>query len=362
MRGRLRIYRKLLLPFTILYGIAIETRNWLFDINVLKSKSYFTPLINVGNIAIGGTGKTPHIEYLIRLLNKDFTLSTLSRGYKRTTKGFIIAKPGHTYEDIGDEPKQLKSQFPKVLVTVDEDRRRGVEQLENLEVSPDVILLDDAFQHRYIKPGLNILLTDYFNPYWTDQLLPMGNLRDSKSQVRRADIVVVTKTPKSISPIKKRIIKKELDLFPYQNLFFTTIKYGELIKLDLNNTSGKISSDCTVLMLTGIAKSSHLKNYLNSKFHSVESATFSDHHSYTPQNVKDIISQFNAIENSNKIIVTTLKDAVRLKDNSIFAELSELPIYYQAIEVGFLNTEDETKFNELILKYVRNAKRDRRVH
>ena len=361
MSGKKQHYRKLLLPFSLIYGFIIGVRNWMFDNEILKSKAYYTPVINVGNITIGGTGKTPHIEYLIRFLNSNFKISTLSRGYKRKTKGFIIANLTHSYEDIGDEPKQLKSEFEDVLVCVDENRQRGIENIEKLENKPDLILLDDAFQHRYVKPGLNILLTDYFNPYWKDQLLPVGNLRDSKSQVNRADIVIVSKTPKSISPIKKRIIKKELNLFPYQNLFFTTIKYGELIRIG-NTKDISIDSSYTVLMLTGIAKSAHLKTHLNINFEKVEVSKFGDHHSYSEIDIKNIIEKFIKIENSNKIIVTTLKDAVRLKDNSIFAELSNLPIYYQAIEVGFLNEDDKKEFNDLILKYVRNAKRDRKVY
>lgn len=361
MRVRWKPYRKLLLPLGVIYGLVIWVRNWMFDVKILKSKPYFTPLINVGNIAIGGTGKTPHIEYLIRLLNVDFRISTLSRGYKRKTKGFIISDSKHSYEDIGDEPKQLKSQFSDVIVCVDENRRRGIENIEKIEMAPEVILLDDAFQHRYVMPGLNILLTDYFHPYWNDQLLPVGNLRDSKSQVDRADIVIVSKTPKSISPIKKRIIKKELNLFPYQNLFFTTIKYGQLIKIG-NSENIAFDKSYSVLMLTGIAKSLHLKTHLKAKFSQVSALKFSDHHSYSESDIKNIIKEYNEIKNSKKIIVTTLKDAVRLKDNSIFAELSNFPIYYQSIEVGFLNEDDQEEFNKLILKYVRNAKRDRKVY
>jgi len=354
-------YKKLLLPFSLIYSIVIGFRNWLFDVKILKSKSYFTPVINVGNIAIGGTGKTPHIEYLIRFLSSEFKISTLSRGYKRKTKGFIQSTLDHSYEDIGDEPKQLKTQFKNITVCVDENRQRGIENIEQLENPPDIVLLDDAFQHRYVKPGLNILLTDYFHPYWKDYLLPMGGLRDSKSQVNRADIVIVSKTPKSISPIKKRIIKKELNLYPYQNLFFTTIKYGNIIKFG-SSKELQIDEDYSILMLTGIAKSKHLKTHLNIHYKEVVGMKFNDHHSYSETDVKNIINTFEEIDNPKKIIVTTLKDAVRLKDNRIFDELSKLPIYYQAIEIGFLNKDDKKEFNELILKYVRNAKRDRKVY
>lgn len=360
MHRKTNTYRKFLLPFTLIYALIINVRNWLFDVEILKSKSYFTPMINVGNITIGGTGKTPHIEYLIRLLKQDFKIATLSRGYKRETKGFIEARTTHTYKDIGDEPKQLSSQFPDITVSVDGDRRRGVESLQNLTLPPELILLDDAFQHRYVKPGLNILLTDYFYPYWADTLLPVGNLRDSKSQVKRADIVIVTKTPNSISPIKKRIIKTELNLFPYQNLFFTTIQYGDLVSLGENTVA--FDSSYSVLLLTGIAKPQHLKHYLKSKFSEIKSIIFPDHHAFKDSDASEILKAYDSIPNPKKMVVTTLKDAVRLKDNRIFAQLSSLPIFYQAIQVGFLCDDDEQEFKKLILKYVRNAQRDRKVY
>lgn len=356
-----RKYRWLFVPFMLIYGLVVWIRNWAFDVQILKSQTYSTPIITVGNITVGGTGKTPHIEYLIRLFQTEFSVATLSRGYKRKTKGFIIADEHHTYEDIGDEPKQLKSQFPTVTVSVDADRRRGVQALESQNTAPEIILMDDAFQHRYVSPTVNILLTDYFHPFWKDKLLPVGDLRDSKSQVDRAEIVIVSKTPKSISPIKKRIIKTELSLFPYQNLFFTTIKYGELVSVSQSDFS-TIDNSFSVLMLTGIAKSSHLKTHLKAKFREVKSIEYSDHHSYSESDVKDIIQAFESIDNPKKIIVTTLKDAVRLEDNIIFAQFSSLPVYYQAIEVGFLSDNDEKKFNQLILKYVREAKRDRKIY
>ena len=353
-------YRKFLFPLSLIYGFIIWIRNWLFDISILKSKSYFTPSINVGNIALGGTGKTPHIEYLIELLSEDYKISTLSRGYKRKTKGFLIANQNHSFEDVGDEPKQLKYQFKDVIVSVDGNRQRGIENLENLEDKPDVILLDDAFQHRYVKPGVNILLTDYSRPYWEDDILPVGNLRDNSFQVRRADIVIVSKTPESITPMTKRIITKKLNLFPYQNLFFTSIVYGNLECI--TKYIDFIEKECTVLMLTGIASPEHLGRYLNKKYKKVITLEFPDHHSFTESDFNKVINQFNAIASENKIVVTTLKDAVRLKDNRNFAKFSEIPIFYQAMKIDFLGEEDKIKFNKLILKYVRNAQRDRKVY
>ena len=349
-------YRKYLLPFSLVYGFIIWCRNWLFDVSILKSKSYFTPTINVGNIAVGGTGKTPHIEYLINLLSNDYKVATLSRGYKRKTKGFLIADPKHSFEDIGDEPKQLKYQFKDVIVTVDGNRQRGIEQLEKLEEKPDLILLDDAFQHRYVRPGVNILLTDYSKPYWEDKILPAGDLRDSSEQVRRADIVIVSKSPVLITAMRKRIILRNLNLFPYQNLFFTTIVYGDLICI--TKQANYIKEDTAVLMLTGIANPKHLETHLLRNYKSVISLEFPDHHSFTERDFVNVIEQYNLISSENKIIVTTLKDAVRLKDNRNFTKFSEIPMFYQSMKIEFLEGEKE-EFNKLILKYVRNAKRDR---
>ena len=361
MHKKWETYRKYLLPFSLVYGFVIGFRNWLFDISILKSKSYFTPTINVGNIAIGGTGKTPHVEYLIKLLSPDYHISTLSRGYKRKTKGFLIAEQQHSFEDIGDEPKQLKYQFNNVLVSVDEDRQRGIEQLEKLEDKPDVIILDDAFQHRYVKPGINILLSDYSSPFWEDHILPVGNLRDNLSQVRRADVVIVSKTPESITAMSKRVIAKKLKLFPYQNLFFTSIVYGGLECITKCKTI-VIEQEYAVLMLTGIANPKHLEQYLVEKFNSVETIEFPDHYSFQEADFDRIIKKFEAIDAENKIIVTTLKDAVRLEDNCNFEKLSEIPVFYQNMEIGFLNEKEKDEFNNLILKYVRNAKRDRKVY
>ncbi len=353
----LKSYRKFLKPFSYLYGGIISIRHSLFDLGLLKTKSFQTPTINVGNIALGGTGKTPHIEYLIRLLSSDYKVATLSRGYKRKTKGFLLANSNHTFEDIGDEPKQFKIQFPNISVSVDGNRCRGVNTLESLEEKPEVILLDDAYQHRYIAPGLNILLTDYAHPFWSDCLLPAGNLRDSKRQVRRADIVLITKTPEQIKPIQKRILKKQADLFPYQHLFFTTIRYGDLEPL--SSKSNIISeSDTSVLMLTGIANPSHLKEYLSGRFKEVVPLIFPDHHNFKASDFEKITEKYQNIENENKIIITSLKDAVRLKDNLNFAKLVDLPIFYQPIEIGFFDDKEQKKFNELILKYVRKNKRN----
>ncbi len=350
-------YRKFLMPFSYLYQGIINFRHMLFNMGVLKTRSFKTPTINVGNLALGGTGKTPHIEYLIRFLSEDYRVATLSRGYKRKTKGFILADNHHSFEDIGDEPKQLKTQFPNILVSVDANRCRGVEQLEHLSDKPDIILLDDAYQHRYINPGFNILLTDYSNPFWEDDLLPAGNLRDSKGQVRRADVVLITKTPEEIKPIQKRIIKKHVNLFPYQHLFFTNIKYGKLVSIGSGKAPER-TSGYSALMLTGIANPSHLEHYLSEHFQELIPFTFPDHYAFKESDFDKILQKYEGIQNEYKIIVTTLKDAVRLKDNVNFAKLVDLPIFYQSIEIGFFDESDQKKFNELILKYVRKSKRN----
>ena len=222
--------RKWLYPVSLLYGTGVWLRNKLFDWNILKERSFPLPVISVGNITVGGTGKTPHTEYLIRLLSKEYQVSVLSRGYKRKSKGFILSTTHSTVSEIGDEPYQMKQKYPHVHVAVDANRCNGIEQLCSHNITPetDVILLDDAFQHRYVKPGMNILLVNYHRLICNDMLLPAGKLRENPNGKHRAKIVIVTKCPKNITPIDLRVLTKQMELFPYQYLFFTTFEYGKL--------------------------------------------------------------------------------------------------------------------------------------
>ena len=221
---------KWLLPASWLYGAVIKVRNKLFDSGILEERGYPIPIISIGNITVGGTGKTPHTEYLIRLLSKQWHVAVLSRGYKRKSEGFQLATKDTPMSVLGDEPHQIKQKFPNIYVAVDADRRHGIEQLMKETVAPglDVILMDDAFQHRYVKPGLNILLVDHNRLLCDDALLPAGRLREPESSKERANIVIVTKCPKDMSPMDYRILTKKMDLYRYQQLYFTTLNYGNL--------------------------------------------------------------------------------------------------------------------------------------
>jgi len=344
-------YRQFLLPFSWLYAWVIGIRNWMFDINILPSESFKTPTISIGNIAVGGTGKTPHVEYLIELLSPTMKVAVLSRGYKRKTKGFILLDENATAEQVGDEPKQIKENYPSIIIAVDENRRNGIRKLE-ASVRPDIILLDDAFQHRYVNPDINILLTDYAHPFWEDNYLPAGNLRDSKSQIHRAEIIIVSKSPKNLTPIIQRTVYKNLKLFPYQNFYFTRFEYTGLQSLGKKITINN-KKDYTVLLFSGIARDDYLRNYLEEEYKHVKTINFSDHHRFTTIDIKKIIHNFDAIYDDNKIIITTQKDAVKLKDNVNFAKLFEKPIFYQKIKTVFLNKNDSKDFKKIILKHVK---------
>ena len=228
MEGDFIKINKALRPLSWLYGVGVKLRNTMFNIGVLKSRAFDIPVISVGNITVGGTGKTPHVEYLIRLLQDRFRVAVLSRGYKRSSKGFVQANAATTMPEIGDEPYQMKQKFPNITIAVDKNRCHGIDQLVANDQKLDVILLDDAFQHRYVKPGINILLVDYHRLIIYDELLPAGRLREPLEGKDRADIVIVTKCPKDLKPMEYRVITKAMNLFPYQQLFFSTIEYGQL--------------------------------------------------------------------------------------------------------------------------------------
>ncbi len=347
----------ILLPFSIIYGIVVFIRNKLFDTGWIKSKSFDIPVINIGNISVGGTGKTPHTEYLISILNK-YKVAVVSRGYKRKTKGFVEASTNSKVTDVGDEPLQIKQKFSNITVVVDEKRVHAVENLLNKQNKPDVILLDDAYQHRYIKPGLNILLVDYNRPIFKDFILPVGRLREPAHNSKRADIIIFTKCPDSLTPIDFNLLKKEMHIFPYQKVFFTTFKYGNIIPIfneDLKIISTENLSGKDILVVSGIANPKPLYKKLLETDASITMLQFSDHHEFTKNDIKKIITGFNQIKSDNKILLCTEKDAVRFKTNNISNELIELPFYYLPIEVTFLNNQ-EKEFADTINKYMSRYK------
>lgn len=354
MEGDLIRINKWLKPIAWLYGIGVRIRNELFEAGILKSKSYDIPVISVGNITVGGTGKTPHTEYLIRLLHKKYKVAVLSRGYKRKSKGFVLASADTPMPAIGDEPYQMKQKFPDIYVAVDKNRRRGIERLCDRQTAPGtgVILLDDAFQHRYVKPGINILLVDYHRLICDDALLPAGRLREPESGKSRANIVIVTKCPQDINPMGFRVISKALKLFPYQKLYFSTLKYGPLRPLygEGERQLNTLRHNEQVLLLTGIASPEQMKMDLERYGVHITQLSFGDHHYFSAADVA-LINTTCARLNSPKLIITTEKDAARLKGLNGLSEDVKDSLYVLPLEVEFLRNQQKS-FNENITNYV----------
>ena len=340
-------------PLSVLYGLGVSVRNRLFNLGILESHEFDIPIICVGNITVGGTGKTPHTEALINVLKNDYRVACLSRGYKRKTSGFVLATETSTASEIGDEPMQIKNKFPDITVAVDANRVRGIKKLMQLPEKPDVIVLDDGFQHRYVKADINILLIDYNRPIYEDHLLPLGRLREKASAKDRANYVIVTKCPPNISPIEKRIILKHLNLMAYQQLLFTTMKYGDITPLDKTSRCS-ITPDSAILCVTGIAQPAPYIEYLEKLTKQIHQIAFPDHHNYRDGDIHRIIQDYDKISNPNKYIFTTEKDAVRLALSNIPDEIRQR-IFYVPIEPEFLTSQDQLIKN--IYNYVRQDKR-----
>jgi tetraacyldisaccharide 4'-kinase len=317
-------------------------------------------------LCVGGTGKTPHIEYLIRLLKPEFYLATLSRGYGRKTKGFLLADTRSTSSEVGDEPLQFKRKFPSVRVSVDPKRVNGINQLLKNYPSLQVVLLDDAFQHRSVQPGLSIMLTDYSKLYSKDFIVPTGSLREFKGGVKRADIIIVTKCPPILLSIEKKRVLSEIKPKEHQTVYFSFIKYGDFMPLhsESKNPFSKefyFERNYSVILLTGIANTSPLEYYLKDKIKNITRAKYPDHHHYTKGDLENVRKIFNNIAASNKIILTTEKDAMRLKDPEYAEVIKGLPIFYIPIEIDF-HDKDKEQFNEQILNYVRSNQKHSSIH
>ncbi|MGV3761484.1 tetraacyldisaccharide 4'-kinase [Parapedobacter sp.] len=347
--------RALLLPFTLLYGLAIWLRNRLYDWGWLRAVSFDQAVIVVGNLAVGGTGKSPMTEYLIRLLSSRGRLATLSRGYGRKTHGFLEVVPHDTARRTGDEPLQFKRKFPEITVAVDEDRVDGVSRL--IDAGYDTVVLDDAYQHRALRPGLSILLFDYHamgKPKW---LLPAGDYRDCFSERRRADIMVVTKTPTGATEAAKNRIRHQLSTKRDIPLLFAAIGYGPLTPVLSDESSAcALHRDTAILLVTGIANPVPLYEYLSSKAAEIEHLRYADHHDYTVADIRKVIRHFDEINNPRKLIVTTEKDAQRLLDPAVSALLTGLPLYIVPIHLAF-DTADDAAFRKLVLAYCDSSRR-----
>ncbi|GHT71134.1 tetraacyldisaccharide 4'-kinase [Bacteroidia bacterium] len=356
---------KVLLPLSWLYGLGVWFRNKLFDCGLFSGEEFSVPVISVGNIAVGGTGKTPHTEYLIRLLSPKIKIAVLSRGYRRKTSGFVLADENSDSSTIGDEPFQIYRKFPEILVAVDANRRRGITNLLALpqDKRPDVILLDDAFQHRYVKPSLSILLIDSNRLLYEDKLLPAGRLREPAKNKSRAEIIIVTKCPEEFKPIDYRVIGKNLDLYPYQSLFFTSFRYGGLTPVfsygRVNNNPKSLDDiklrTISVLLLAGIASPQGLIKELNKYSKHVDTLIYPDHHAFSNGDLTEIKQKFDALSGENKIIITTEKDAVRLMDCPNISESVKKALYYLPVEVIF-KQEQEYMFKQKIENHVGNIK------
>jgi len=337
----------------------------LFNLNILRGREFEVPVISVGNITVGGTGKTPHTEHLIQLLSKKFNIAVLSRGYKRKSRGFLEVETTSTSKQVGDEPLQIKMKFPSVMVAVDENRVRGIERiLEISEKRPDVIILDDAFQHRYVTPSINILLIDFSRMITEDELLPLGRLREPASNRDRANIIIVTKCPREIKPIDERIITKDLHIWPYQDLFFSRIKYGEILPLfpdKVKERKVSIDSETGVLLLTGIANPEALKAKLLQKTSTVVSAEYPDHYAFTRKDMEQVASQLAGLTSVSKVVITTEKDTFRIKEIEDLPEIIAENLYYIPIEIKFINQTDND-FDKKILKYVGENKSNFELH
>lgn len=336
--------RLLLFPVGILYGCVTAFRNWLFDRGIKESFAIPGKSICIGNLSVGGTGKTPHVAYLAQLLQSEFSIQILSRGYGRETRGFLEVHSHSNAQEVGDEPLFYATHFPKVRVAVCESRKVGIQHLRSIEI-PDVLLLDDAFQHRAVKAGMNILLTQFEHPYFSDFMLPAGNLREWKSGKSRADIVIVTKCPSILSPETKESYRKRLKFDP-SSVYFSSIVYGEMIPFHAAQTAIK-----SVLLVTGIANPEPLKTHL-AKNYAVELMQFPDHHDFTLEDIQKIHKKFDTFASENKVIVTTEKDFMRLKKNEFNTLIQQKPWFYQSISVQI---DRESEFNERIQNYVRTV-------
>ncbi len=352
--------RIILLPASLIYGIIVSIRNYLFDARIFHSTEFKVPVICVGNISVGGTGKTPHTDYLVDMLRGKYRVAVLSRGYKRITRGFQIATLQSTVLDVGDEPRQIKQKYPGVIVAVDGDRVHGIGKLLEIEKDLDVIILDDGYQHRWVKPGLSVLLVDYNRIITKDFFLPLGRLRESSSGLKRAQIIIFTKCPETLKPIERRIAIKDLNPLPSQHIFFTRFVHGNFIPVFPEDaqemTPAKMKSqDPAFILVTGIANPRMLKDYLLGISSRIVEKKYPDHHAFRATDVWKITEIWKKMEGDRKFIITTEKDAMRLQFFPDIEPSLKSILYFVPVTVHFLD-EEESLFNKQILGYVGNNK------
>lgn len=342
-------FRILLFPFSLLYGVGVAIRNFLFDKKILPSQSFPVPVICVGNLTVGGTGKTPHVEYVLNHFSGTKKVAVLSRGYGRKTKGFMEVVAGMNALQCGDESLQIKSKFPLAKVVVCEDRVEGIKRILNSSNKIDLILMDDGFQHRYVKPSLSILLTAYSNLFTNDFLLPAGNLREHKSAASRAQVIVVTKCPPEMQPDEKSEIVRKINPQPKQKVLFSSFTYGNLISLHDSAHTKSLNElrKTDVVLFTGIADSTPLQDALKEKCNQQVLISFPDHHAFSEGNLRAVRQKFDNIASPEKIIITTEKDVARLADSQFATLLKPLPVFYLPVSVSFFR-DDEKVFSVIL--------------
>lgn len=338
-----KLVRYVLTPLSWAYGAGAWVRNKMFDSGVLKEESFSVPVVSVGNLTVGGTGKTPHVEYIIEQLSRKYNMAVLSRGYKRKTKGFVLANSNSTPDMIGDEPMQIYRKYGyRAKVAVCEKRTDGIRELMRLYPDLELILLDDAFQHRYVKPKVSILLTDYSRPFYSDNLLPLGRLRESTEQANRADVVIVTKCPENMSPLDCRLVAKHLDLLSFQKLYFTRYAYSPIqpcfpddkpYSVKLENLGERDAA----LLLTGVANPRSFVRYFRKWPFRVRVSHYPDHHDFTRRDIQEIAARFKTMKAERKVIITTEKDAVRLAYNPYYPKELKPFTFYLPIDVEMVS-------------------------
>ena len=350
-------------PISRVYGMGMAMRNKMFEHGVLKQTEFDVPVVVVGNISVGGTGKTPHVEYIVSELMGKYNIGVLSRGYKRATKGFVLATPQSRPEDIGDESYQIYRKFgPEITVAVCEKRVVGINRMLEINPSINLIILDDAFQHRYVKPTVSIVLTEFSRPVFSDSLLPYGRLREPRSALNRADMVVVTKCPPGMKPMQYRIFEENLNLFPFQKLYFSHYNYGHLVPVfpdaaTVTPSLDTLTPGTPLLLVSGVANPRPFARFLRRRKAKVKLMRFGDHHNFTASDMENIEETYNSLPaDSGKFIVTTEKDAVRLFNNPYFPHSLKPHIFYVPIKVGFIDRGNDRSFAECVEKTIRDSR------
>jgi len=351
----------LLTPFNILYGTGVGIRNIFFDIGLFKSKEFNLPIISVGNITVGGTGKTPHTEYIVSFLQNTHKVAVLSRGYKRTTSGFELASNESTTAQIGDELKQIKTKFPEIIVAADAERANGINEIQTQFPEVQVIVLDDAFQHRRVKPGLSILLIDYGRMIHKDRLLPAGRLRESPKQMKRADIIIVTKSPQELKPFEMRTIESDINITNKQRIFFSSFEYGEIVPIFPEfalhiNIKMCNEEDYMCMAMSGLANPKPFEEFIKNSFSESSIKNFPDHHAFSLSDLKEAEDEFKETGNQKKIILVTEKDAVKIKEISKLPNSVKPYIFYIPIKPIILNHKGE-EFESIVHKFIQNKTR-----